>query len=221
MTRVKICCMASPEEARIAASAGADLVGLVGPMPSGAGIITEDMCRAIATTAPDAVSPVLLTSAETPEDIARQIRFTGVSMVQLVRHVAPGHHRALADALPTVKRLQVIHVEDAGALDLLDTYKGLADFYLLDSGRPSAQQLGGTGRTHDWGISAEFVARADAPVFLAGGLNAGNVEQAIRVVQPYGVDICSGVRTASDRLDPARLDAFMAAVNRATSQTQH
>lgn len=213
--RVKICCIATPEEARIAAAAGAHLLGLVGPMPSGAGIITPEQCRAVALAAPAWASPVLLTASDTAGAIAADVDRAGVRAVQIVRPVPAQVHRALARARPGVRRIQAIHVEDTGALDLIGVYEGLVDAFLLDSGRPSAAELGGTGRTHDWSISAAFVRRAPVPVFLAGGLNAANAAEAIRQVRPFGLDICSGVRDAGDRLDPGRLAAFMGAVRAA------
>ncbi len=214
--RVKICCMASPEEAALAARSGADLLGVVGPMPSGPGTLSPETCRQIADAAPAWITPVLLTSSDTTPAIAHDIRSANVRAVQLVRHVAPSVHRELAITIPQVRRFQVIHVEDGSALDLIDQYAGLADAFLLDSGRPSAAELGGTGRVHDWDTSAEFVTRSKVPVFLAGGLQPSNVAEAIRKVRPFGIDICSGVRTADDRLDPRKLQAFMAAV--ATTQ---
>ncbi|MEM9063413.1 MAG: phosphoribosylanthranilate isomerase [Pseudomonadota bacterium] len=211
--RVKICCMASPEEAEMAAKAGADLVGLVGPMPSGAGIVTPDMCRRISDATPAWTTPVLLTSSETSEAIVHDVTAANVRAVQIVRHVDASVHADLARELPHVRRFQVIHVEDGSALDLIGTYGGVADAFLLDSGRPSAAELGGTGRVHDWQISAEFVRRSPLPVFLAGGLKPENVAEAIGTVRPFGLDICSGVRTPDDRLDPDSLRAFMDAVN--------
>ena len=137
--RVKICCMASPEEAHMAASAGADLVGLVGPMPSGAGIISPAACRRIAEAAPSWITPVLLTSSATVSDIAADVRNAGVRAVQLVRHVDPDVHDELAQTLPQVRRIQVIHVEDEGALELIDAYSSRAEAFLLDSGSPPAR----------------------------------------------------------------------------------
>ena len=215
LTRVKICCMASPAEARMAADAGADLIGLVGPMPSGAGIVSPDMCREISRTAPAWVTPVLLTSSETADDIIADIRHASVRAVQLVKHVDPGVHDILDRELPDVRRFQVIHVEGNDAVDLIRHYP-LADAFLLDSGRPSQAELGGTGRTHDWTVSAEFVRQSPAPVFLAGGLTPRNVAKAIEQVRPFGLDICSGVRTEDDRLDADKLGAFMTAIREAT-----
>jgi phosphoribosylanthranilate isomerase len=196
----------------MAAEAGADLVGLVGPMPSGAGIVSPDTCREIAETCPAWVTPVLLTSSRTSADIIRDIRHAGVRAVQLVRHVEPEVHEDLQREMPGVRRFQVIHVEGADAMDLQRSYP-LADAFLLDSGRPDAEELGGTGRTHDWVISSAFVQQSPVPVFLAGGLTPENVTEAIAKVRPFGIDICSGVRT-DDRLDADKLAAFTAAVNR-------
>ena len=207
--RVKICCMASPDEARMAAAAGADLVGLVGPMPSGAGIITPDACRRIADAAPSWVTPVLLTSSDTAEEIEQEVRNAGVRAVQLVRHVHPSVHDELARRLPGVRRIQVIHVEDDGALGLLVAYSRRVEAFLLDSGSPSRHELGGTGRVHNWGISSAFTQASPIPVFLAGGLTPMNVGDAIRHVRPFGIDVCSGLRT-DGKLDQSKLAAFMA-----------
>lgn len=213
-TRVKICCMASPDEARMAAEAGADLIGLVGPMPSGAGVVSRETCREIAQAAPAWVTPVLLTSSERPEEIVSDIDHAGVRAVQVVRHLDPSVLAAIARARPGVRRFQVVHVEGPESLGLIDAYAGWADAFLLDSGRPAAGELGGTGRTHDWSVSAEFVRRAARPVFLAGGLSPANAARAIAEVRPFGLDICSGVRT-DGRLDADKLRAFMSAIHSA------
>jgi phosphoribosylanthranilate isomerase len=118
---------------------------------------------------------------------------------------------ALRRALPGVRLVQVIHVEDDGAVALARDYARLADALLLDSGRPSAAEFGGTGRAHDWSVSRRIVEAVEKPVFLAGGLNAGNVAEAVRQVRPFGVDLCSGVRT-DGALDAAKLAAFTAAL---------
>lgn len=203
--------MASVEEARVAAEAGADMVGLVGPMPSGAGAIGLDLARQVADGAPPWVTPVLLTCAATADEVAREVAHCAVRCVQLVRHVEPQVHRELVARLPGVRRLQVVHVEGDEALELIGRYDGLADAFLLDSGRVASDELGGTGRVHDWQVSAEFVRRSPVPVFLAGGLTPGNAARAVETVRPFGLDLCTGVRTGG-RLDGAKLSAFMAAV---------
>lgn len=194
----------------MAAVAGADLIGLVGPMPTGPGVLEIAACRAIADRAPAWATPVLLTSSEDAASIADDVRQAGVRAVQIVRHVDPDVHAALAKELPGVRRIQVIHVEGPEATELIGAYP-LADAFLLDSGRPSSAQLGGTGRVHDWSVSAAFVLASPVPVFLAGGLGPRNVAEALAQVRPFGVDVCSGLRT-DDRLDRDKLLAFMAAI---------
>lgn len=206
--RIKICCIASPAEARLAARAGADLLGLVGPMPTGPGPVTLAEARVIAEGAEPWATPILLTASETAAALEADARAAGVRALQVVRHVAPAELARLRAAAPWLRLVQVIHVEGPEALDLIPAYQPHADAFLLDSGRPSVQELGGTGRVHDWEVSAAFVRRAALPVFLAGGLTPANVAGAIARVRPFGVDLCTGVRTGG-ALDGAKLSAFM------------
>ncbi len=211
--RIKICCIASAGEARLAAEAGADLIGLVGPMPSGPGTLTIAAARAIADAAPPWVDPVLLTSATEADAISAEATQAGTRVVQVVSHIAAQEAARLGQA--GLVYLQVIHVEDASALELIPRYAPHIDAFLLDSGRPAAGELGGTGRRHDWAISAEFVRRArPLPVFLAGGLTPSNVAGAIETVRPFGVDLCSGLRPQG-ALDPDLLTQFVTAVGSA------
>jgi len=197
----------------MAIAAGADALGLVGAMPSGPGPIPADLIAAIADAVPPPVMSVLLTSAETATEIAAQVAEAGVAAVQIVRHIDPAEAAALARLSPRTRRLQVIHVESEAALALIPLYAPHSHAFLLDSGRPSAAEvtLGGTGLVHDWAISAAFVSASPLPVFLAGGLNPGNVGDAIRRVRPFGVDVCSGLRI-NGQLDARKLQDFMAAV---------
>jgi len=195
----------------MAAGAGTDLLGLVGPMPGGPGVLTLDEARAIAPVVPPPARAILLTSSETAEGIVADAAHAGVTAVQVVRHIAAREARALGAS--RLHYVQVIHVEDAGALDLIDIYGTRCDAFLLDSGHPASGELGGTGRVHDWAVSAEFCRRAPRPVFLAGGLAPGNVADAVARVRPAGVDICSGLRR-NGKLDPGLLAAFMAALGR-------
>ena len=99
---------------------------------------------------------------------------------------------------------------------MVPVYAQYVHAFLLDSGRPSAvaPEFGGTGRVHDWEISRAFVEKSPVPVFLAGGLAPTNVGAAIRSVLPYGVDVCTGVRTDGE-LDRELLRAFVQAVSAA------
>jgi len=211
---LKICCMASVAEAQLAAAHGATHIGLVGPMPSGAGVIGLEAAADIAAGAPAAVQSVLLTSGETADAIAREVAVVRPNAVQIVRHVAPGALEALRALLPGIALIQVVHVEDGQSVARARDYARRADMLLLDSGRPSAAvaELGGTGRVHDWSLSRQIVQDSPVPVFLAGGLNPDNVGAAIRAVRPAGIDVCSGLRTISGALIVEKLAAFVAAI---------
>ncbi|MEO1142405.1 MAG: phosphoribosylanthranilate isomerase [Pseudomonadota bacterium] len=213
-TRVKICCIASMEEARMAINAGADALGLVAAMPSGPGPISDQEIATIAGQVPPPISTFLLTSEQTAKKISDHVDTTGPSTVQIVSHIDEKESEKLAQLQPHIHRVQVIHVEDESVLDLIPAYAPHVHAFLLDSGRPNAStpQLGGTGRKHDWSISRTFVEASPVPVFLAGGLTPQNVQLAIESVKPFGVDLCSSVRT-NDKLDPEKLAAFMSAVN--------
>ncbi|TPG40292.1 phosphoribosylanthranilate isomerase [Sphingomonas koreensis] len=221
-TRIKVCCISSPEEAQIAVRAGADALGLVARMPSGPGPIPDEMIAEITASVPPPVATFLLTSETTAEAISAHVRATNPSTVQVVSHIDPAESEKLALLEPHVRRVQVIHVEGRDALGMIPAYSPHVHAFLLDSGRPNAviAELGGTGRSHDWEISAAFVQASKKPVFLAGGLYPNNVGEAIRQVRPYSLDLCSGVRT-DGQLDSAKLRAFVLAVERADAALLH
>lgn len=212
MARVKICCIASQEEARTAIRLGASALGLVSEMPSGPGVILEETIREIAATIPPGVSSFLLTSRQDVPAIVAQQRKTGVNTIQLVDELPRGAHEELRRALPGIRIVQVIHVLDEGAVEQAVSTGPYVDALLLDSGNPNltVKELGGTGRTHDWSVSRRIREEVSIPVFLAGGLNPSNVRRAIDRVSPFGVDVCSGVRTEG-RLDPEKVAAFVRA----------
>lgn len=212
--RVKICCIADVAEAEMATAAGASLLGLVGAMPSGPGPISDEAIAEVCAWAPPGVETVLLSSETTAEGLVAHVERCRPSVLQIVDDPEPGAYAELRAAHPALKLMQVIHVEDESAIAQAQDAGTHVGAILLDSGRPSAavKELGGTGRTHDWGVSARLVAAVDRPVFLAGGLSAENVAEAIRVVRPYGLDLCSKVRTI-DRLDAVKLAAFLASVS--------
>ena len=208
MFKLKVCCMKSIEEIHLAHRYGATAVGLVGPMPSGPGMISDQEARTFARAAPEGIATFLLSSRTSAAEIKEHIDFCQPTTIQLVWHVDPSVHEILAKTR-TTQRVQVIHVEDESAIQLAQTYAPYVDALLLDSGKPDAAtaELGGTGRTHNWQLSKQIVAAVDVPVYLAGGLNPANVQSAIDIVAPYGVDLCTGVRT-NGKLDESKLAAF-------------
>lgn len=210
--QIKICCIGSIAEAQTAISFGASALGLVGQMPSGPGVIEDDLIRSIANSVPPPVATFLLTSETSAEAIIAHHRRTLTNTIQIVDALPDGAYQDLRQALPHVKFVQVIHVLNEQSIDEALRISAHADALLLDSGNPNlaVKELGGTGRTHNWKLSRQIVEQAKLPVFLAGGLNSQNVRAALDDVQPFGLDLCSSVRT-NGALDPQKLDALMSA----------
>jgi phosphoribosylanthranilate isomerase len=211
--RVKICCISSSEEAAMAIRHGAAALGLVGKMPSGPGIISDEEIYSIAQTIPPPIASFLLTSETTAEDIITHHRRVHTTSIQLVDALSGRSYEFIRKELPAVKLVQVIHVIDEHSVEEAIEIADFVDAILLDSGNPnlSVKELGGTGRTHNWQLSRQIRENISIPVFLAGGLHPGNVQEAIETVQPFGVDLCSGVRT-NGKLDERKLEAFFKAM---------
>jgi len=212
--KVKICCIQSIEEAKLAIKCGASALGLVSEMPSGPGVISEDLIVEIAKQVPADISTFLLTSKTDADEIISQHKKCSTSHLQLVDKVDIDVYKKLRDELPEVKIVQVIHVADEKSVDDAVSVSGFVDIIILDSGNQklAVKELGGTGRTHNWSISKEIVEIVNVPVFLAGGINPLNVSTAINEVKPYGIDLCSGVRI-NGKLDEDLLKKFFIKVN--------
>lgn len=212
--RVKVCCISSVEEARVAVECGAAALGLVSEMPSGPGVIAEELIAEIAARVPPPVATFLLTCEQEAGAIVAQQRRCGTNTLQLCDRVAPEVHKELRARLPGVRLVQVVHVGGPASVAEAVAYAPHVDALLLDSGNQSlpVKELGGTGRVHDWRLSREIRERAGVPVFLAGGLNDANARAAVEAVAPFGLDVCSGVRDRG-RLDPSKLKRFFAALH--------
>lgn len=212
-TRIKVCCIESADAMATAVGQGADALGFVGPMPSGTGILRLDTARALIARVPPGIASFLLSSAVDAEQLVEEARSTGAAVLQIVDRVAPAAYATLRRALPALRIVQVVHVEGEAAIDEALEVGARVDAVLLDSGSRAGPValLGGTGAVHDWAISREIAGRCPVPVWLAGGLTPGNVTAAIRTVHPFGVDLCTGLRTAG-MLDEAKLRAFVSAV---------
>jgi len=209
MPKVKICCISSETEARQAIAFGAAALGLVGAMPSGPGVISDAEIRQIAGVVPPPVATFLLTSETDARDIIAHQQRVHTNTIQIVDALSAGTYRDIRASLPGVKLVQVIHVIDESSIEAAQQVADEVDALLLDSGNPNltVKELGGTGRVHDWALSRRIRESVNKPVFLAGGLRPENVRRAIETVQPYGLDLCSGVRTAG-KLDARKLEAF-------------
>ena len=217
--RIKICCIQSVAEVALAVRYGADALGLVSAMPSGPGPIPESRIAEIVPHVPAPVATFLLTSLREARAITDQVRRLRPSAVQLVDRPEPGCRATLRAALPLTRIVQVVHVTGAESLAEAVNAQDHADALLLDSGNIAlpVKELGGTGRAHDWGTSRRIVRAARMPVWLAGGLTSDNVAEAIATVRPYGVDVCSGVRT-DGMLDEGKLAKFVSEVRKTGTQ---
>jgi phosphoribosylanthranilate isomerase len=201
------------EEARMAIEAGASALGLVGPMPSGPGVIEDALIASIARRIPPPISTFLLTSETSVNAIIRHHRKVHTNTIQLVDTIENGSYEEIRQALPAIKIVQVIHVTGEESLDQALAIANQVDALLLDSGNPTLKVkiLGGTGLKHDWRISRMIVEKGPVPVFLAGGLNPENVREAMDQVEPFGLDLCNGVRTEG-KLDRFKLEAFFRSI---------
>jgi len=211
--RVKICCIANLAEARLAIRYGASALGLVSHMPSGPGVIPEEVIAQVAAGVPPPIATFLLTSLQDVAAIIAQQHRCRTNTIQICDRLATGSYHQLKAGLPGIPIVQVIHVVGPESVDEAVSIAPHVDAILLDSGNPAlvVKELGGTGRRHDWVLSRRIREQIDIPLFLAGGLNAGNVRQAIEEVGPFGLDLCTGVRTHG-KLDEQKLAAFFARV---------
>jgi phosphoribosylanthranilate isomerase len=208
--RIKICCIGSEVEAKMAIQYGASALGFVGHMPSGPGIISDDLILRIVKTIPPPIGTFLLTSETVAQKIIAHHQVTRTNTIQMVDSVSINSYNVIRESIPSIKLVQVIHVIDNKSVDAAFMIAELVDAILLDSGNPNLRikELGGTGRIHNWKLSRKIRNGVKIPVFLAGGINAENVKQAIDEVEPFGIDLCNGVRT-NGRLDEKKLELFM------------
>ncbi len=207
--RIKICCISSIQEAQDAISFGASALGLVAKMPSGPGPIADELIREIIATIPPPIASFLLTSRTDTKAIIDHQHSVKSNVIQIVDAIASGTYEDFRREIPAIKIVQVIHVVDEKSIDEALAIAEHVDALLLDSGNPnlSVKELGGTGRVHNWALSRKIVEQSTIPVFLAGGIKAENVRAAIDTVQPYGLDLCSSVRT-NGHLDLFKLETF-------------
>ena len=212
--KIKICCISSLEEAFLAIKHGADALGLVGNMPSGPGVIADELISQITKHVPPPIATFLLTSERKASDIIAHHQKVQTNTIQIVDSLLEMDYAKIREAIPTVKIVQVIHVLNEKQIDEALEIEQWVDAILLDSGNPNLKVkiLGGTGNSHDWKLSRKIREAVNKPVFLAGGINAQNVQQAIEEVNPYGIDLCSSLRT-NGQLDASKLDIFLKAIH--------
>lgn len=212
--RVKVCCISSLQEAQLAVAYGADCLGLVGQMPSGPGVLSDLTIYDIARRVPPPIATFLLTNATNAAEVIAHYQKVQTTTIQLVNRLATQDYTAIRLAFPAAKIVQVIHVTSEASIEEALLVEQQVDAILLDSSPPKSapKQLGGTGLTHNWEWSRQIREALHIPLFLAGGLTPQNVQEAVDFVQPFGIGLCSGVRS-NGQLDEQKLSAFFEALS--------
>lgn len=196
LEELKICGVQSLCDAYMLIEQGVRILGYNCVRPEGPRYVSESEAAKIISNTPAGVQSYLLTSARSAEIIVSQVDRIRPTAIQIVAPIDPVELKAVRNALVKLKIVQVIHICDENDINMIEELEDIVDEFILDSGGKGDQfgRLGGTGNTHDWAISSEFVRRTKRPVFLAGGINSSNVLKAVHVVKPYGIDLSSGVR---------------------------
>ncbi len=189
--------------------------------PPAHGQIQQEAAAEIVAALPPQIGKVGVTVNQSPDAVAALAQNVGLTGIQLQGDEPADQMRAYRSALPSrmiIKTLQAQQVLAAGE-DYLAQYLRVAQFFdaiLLDSGVPG--QRGGTGVPFDWNALAPLVSRIKrwSPVIIAGGLTPENVPEALRLFDPWGVDVASGVESEPGRKHEAKVRAFVNAVRTAS-----
>jgi len=209
---VKICGIRRQEDALIAAQLGADAIGLlVGQKHNSPDFVSAIVARDISRALPPSVEAVLVTHIKEIDELERLLQESEITTVQLHSEIAPSSVEGLRGRLPHLKIFKSVSVISADSVAYPEAFEQLVDGFVLDSVNPATDQVGGTGKTHDWSVSRQIVMRyPEVPIILAGGLNSENVRSAIERVRPFGVDVNSGTKAADGFKDPRKMEAFIA-----------
>jgi len=213
---VKICGIRRREDALIAAELGADAIGLlVGQKHRSPDFISATVARDISRTLPPSVEAVLVTHVEDIDELERLLQQSEITTVQLHSEIAPGSVERLRGRVPYLKVFKSVSVISVDSVAYPEAFEQLVDGFVLDSVDVATDQVGGTGKTHDWSVSRQIVMRyPDIPIILAGGLNSENVRSAIEQVHPFGVDVNSGTKASDGFKDPRKMEAFIVQAKR-------
>ena len=204
MTRVKICGVTDPADRDAVVAAGADAVGVIHGVPVDTPReVDERTAETLVAGVPPLVTSVLVTMPATVQEAVDRVDTIDPNVVQVHDGLTPAELGALNRRIPQ----QVVAVIDAAAEDI-EAYADHTDALLVDS--VDAEGGGGTGETHDWGRTREYVDALSVPVVLAGGLTPENVAEAVQTVGPFGVDTASGVESSGGVKDHDAVARFVA-----------
>ena len=194
--KVKICANKNIYDAESSLIAGADIIGLlVGQEHTSNDFIDKEKAKEIVDYVNGRCDVSLVTHLKNADEIISLTKYIGNNIIQLHSNIEEKEVEKIKKELPNVKLVRLIHISKDGEIFSNIERMKYVDYYLLDSFNLETNQVGGTGLTHDWNKSSEIVKKLDKPVFLAGGLNPNNVQKAISIVNPYGVDVNSGCKT--------------------------
>ena len=213
---VKICGIRRHEDALIAAELGADAVGLlVGQRQNSPDFIPAGIARAISRALPPSVEAVLVTHIKEIDELERMLQESEIRTIQLHSEIAPSSVERLRGRLPNLKIFKSVNIISADSVAYPEAFEKLVDGFVLDSINVATDQVGGTGKTHDWSVSRQIVMRyPEIPIILAGGLKSENVRSAIEYVHPFGVDVNSGTKAPDGFKDRRKMEAFIVEAKR-------
>jgi phosphoribosylanthranilate isomerase len=205
--RVKICGIMRPDDMHAALNAGADALGFVVDSPISPRNLTFSKAKKLMKTARVFSTNVAVTSTRDPKRMLRICSELKPDALQLHYHTRDLVH-LLRKEHPTTKLILATPIRDSSSLRQARRFSRYSDAILADS--PSSTGMGGTGRTHDWHLTARIRKSIQPhPLILAGGLNAENVKAAIAVVKPFAVDVSSGVEKTIGMKDEEKMQAFI------------
>lgn len=201
MTRVKICGLTDEYELRCALKAGADALGFVVEIERSRHRLSLDEARNLIGMVPPFTTSVAVVEPACVDDAVRLAEYLESDALQIHGDLSPGEIEEIKRRVP-----QRIIVAVPPGSDRAVEVSRIADAVLVDT--PVSGGLGGSGRTHDWSVTARMRPTLHAPLILAGGLTPENVLDAIDAVKPYAVDVSSGVET-DGRKDPVKVEEFV------------
>ncbi|NLO28965.1 MAG: phosphoribosylanthranilate isomerase [Methanosarcina mazei] len=208
--RIKVCGIKRVEDAVMAAYCGADAIGLVvGRKHNSDDFIDKHLAQKIVRECPPYISPVLVTELDDAEEISGLVHETGVTSVQLHSDCTVDSIISLRKTFPNIKIIKNFHVIGPGVIHAMKPFESVVDAFILDTLDLANDKVGSTGLVHDWSISRKIVKEVSRPVILAGGLTPENVGEAIRVVNPYGVDASSGLKDSNGFKDEMKVINFV------------
>jgi phosphoribosylanthranilate isomerase len=219
VVRVKVCGITTEADAWAAIELGVDALGfLVGLLHESEDALSAHDAGKIVAGLPPFIGTTLVTHRADPADVLDLLGHVRPQVVQLHGAYPPGRIPTLRDAFPATRVIKTVHVDGEASIAAAVEAARYADGVLLDSRTPT--RIGGTGLTHDWSSSRRIRdTLAPTPVILAGGLTPDNVADAIERVQPYAVDVNSGVSLRRGKKSPPLIAAFVRAARKSMTIT--